>query len=364
LAISGPIVTVGTPGGIIANSVQSNIIQEDLAVSPNGLKYALGYITDTLFNPSVSIGTLINGGDLDNRSQYFGIVKTAANAGSVGEIYTLGALANNLSGFTEGSSYYIDTNSLLTTVNTGYFAGKALSPSLFKVENNLGNISTSLTIQVDALTLTNSAIAQGQTQSVINGRLQGQLNARAPLASPTFTGTVTVPTPVAATAAATKGYVDGLIATPRYMYAALTTPYQLPNNTQAQDILNFGQIFANGITVSNSAFTLPAGIYQISASLCVYASVSPATTSILVMATIVNAANNVAISPNFSLSAATPPYTGWVQSIVPSATMIINFANTTTIKMRTTQILTSAGVPVISFGNPSNGGTVLTILQI
>lgn len=39
-------------------------------------------------------------------------------------------------------------------------------------------------------------------------------NAKAPLASPTFTGTVTVPTPAAAGAATTKGYVDGQWATP------------------------------------------------------------------------------------------------------------------------------------------------------
>lgn len=36
------------------------------------------------------------------------------------------------------------------------------------------------------------------------------LAAKAPLASPTFTGTVTVPTPSVETAAANKSYVDGL----------------------------------------------------------------------------------------------------------------------------------------------------------
>jgi hypothetical protein len=154
------------------------------------------------------------------------------------------------------------------------------------------------------------------------------------------------------------------ISAKRYMYAALNTPYQLPNNNQAQDIFNFAQVNANGITVSGSVFTVPAGTYQISASLCVYASVSPATTQILVMATIVNASTNVALSSNFTISAATPPYTTWVQSTMPSATMIITFASSTNIKMRTSQVLTSTGVPVISFGNPSNGGTVLSIVQI
>lgn len=42
----------------------------------------------------------------------------------------------------------------------------------------------------------------------VTSAIQTQLNLKAPLASPTFTGTVTVPTPSGATDAATKGYVD------------------------------------------------------------------------------------------------------------------------------------------------------------
>ena len=44
-----------------------------------------------------------------------------------------------------------------------------------------------------------------------NVEIVGTLATKAPLASPTFTGAVTVPTPTTANEAATKGYIDGLI---------------------------------------------------------------------------------------------------------------------------------------------------------
>lgn len=44
--------------------------------------------------------------------------------------------------------------------------------------------------------------------SGVTSAIQTQINAKAPIASPTFTGTVTVPTPVNSTDASTKGYVD------------------------------------------------------------------------------------------------------------------------------------------------------------
>lgn len=44
--------------------------------------------------------------------------------------------------------------------------------------------------------------------SGVTSAIQAQINAKAPIASPTFTGTVTVPTPSNATDASTKGYVD------------------------------------------------------------------------------------------------------------------------------------------------------------
>lgn len=55
----------------------------------------------------------------------------------------------------------------------------------------------------------NGSALTGLTQSQISG-LTTALAALAPLASPTFTGTVTVPTPTTSTEAANKGYVDSV----------------------------------------------------------------------------------------------------------------------------------------------------------
>ena len=336
LIVSGFTVVIGTPGGVIANSAQSNIIQEDLAISPNGLKYALGYTTDTTFNPSVSIGTFTNT-DSDRRSEYFGIVKTAANAGNVGEVYILGATATGLTGFVEGANYYIGTDSLLSTNYSPFFGGKALSSSSFKLTNQFapsvisGTVDSAIVSQVGALTLTNSAIAQGQTQSVINGRLQGQINS--------------------------------LATAKRYMYATLTAFYTLPTTAAAQDILNFGQQAANGITVSASVFTVPAGTYLITANICIANSLA-ATNATMLMVTIVDSTNNVAINSNFSIAASNPAYTNWSLSCSPCSSMIVTFATTRTIKMRSTLLQTAAGTPRVIIGDASNSGTAITIVQI
>lgn len=55
----------------------------------------------------------------------------------------------------------------------------------------------------------NGSALTGLTQSQVSG-LTSALALLAPLAGPTFTGTVTVPTPSSSGAAATKGYVDGV----------------------------------------------------------------------------------------------------------------------------------------------------------
>ena len=56
----------------------------------------------------------------------------------------------------------------------------------------------------------NGSALTGITQSQV-ANLTSDLALKAPLASPTFTGTVTVPTPTNATDAATKGYVDNAV---------------------------------------------------------------------------------------------------------------------------------------------------------
>lgn len=75
----------------------------------------------------------------------------------------------------------------------------------------------------------------------VTSAIQTQLNAKAPTASPTFTGTVTVPTPTNDTDAATKAYVD---ATAQGLSikdsCALATTAALPTNTYANGASGVG----------------------------------------------------------------------------------------------------------------------------
>lgn len=73
---------------------------------------------------------------------------------------------------------------------------------------------TSVNTQTGAVVLTKTDIGLGNVDNTsdankpVSTATQTALNAKAPLASPTFTGTVTVPTPTNNTDAATKAYVD------------------------------------------------------------------------------------------------------------------------------------------------------------
>jgi hypothetical protein len=55
-----------------------------------------------------------------------------------------------------------------------------------------------------------TAALQAATKQYADAAAAAAVNGYAPLASPTFTGTVTVPTPAASTAATTKSYVDAV----------------------------------------------------------------------------------------------------------------------------------------------------------
>jgi hypothetical protein len=145
----------------------------------------------------------------------------------------------------------------------------------------LPDISGTVITTGDSGTVTSAMIADGTivdgdinasaaiAQSKISG-LTTDLGLKAPLASPTFTGTVTVPTPVNSTDASTKAYVDSVtqgLHIHESVVAATTANVTLANALENGDTLD-GIVLATGnrILVKNQTTTSENGIYVVQAS--------------------------------------------------------------------------------------------------
>jgi len=104
----------------------------------------------------------------------------------------------------------------------------------------------------------------------VSNATQTALDLKAPIASPTFTGTVTVPTPVNSTDAATKAYVDALgegLHIHSSVVAATTANINLATDVENGDVLD-GVTLATGnrILVKNQSTASQNGIYVVAAS--------------------------------------------------------------------------------------------------
>lgn len=145
----------------------------------------------------------------------------------------------------------------------------------------LPDISGTVITTGDSGTVTSAMIADGTivdgdisasaaiAQSKISG-LTTDLGLKAPTASPTFTGTVTVPTPVNSTDASTKAYVDSVsqgLHIHESVVAATTANVTLANALENGDTLD-GIVLATGnrILVKNQTTTSENGIYVVQAS--------------------------------------------------------------------------------------------------
>ena len=109
-----------------------------------------------------------------------------------------------------------DTSILVTTTGTQTLTNKTItSPAgLVKGDVGLGNVDNT-----------------ADTAKPVSTAQQTALNLKANLASPTFTGTVTVPTPTNATDAATKAYADAIAAGINWHESVeLATATALPNS--------------------------------------------------------------------------------------------------------------------------------------
>ena len=122
-------------------------------------------------------------------------------------------LTGTAAGLTAGN---VTTNANLTGMVTsvGNATTVVTNANLTGGVTSVGNAATVITNANLTGVITSSGNATSVADSALSiaktSGLQTALDLKAPLASPTFTGTVTVPTPSNATDASTKGYVDAL----------------------------------------------------------------------------------------------------------------------------------------------------------
>jgi len=124
------------------------------------------------------------------------------------------------------------------------------------VDTQVSNLVDSAPDLLNTLNEISAAIGDDATFAT---SVQTQLNTKAPLASPTFTGTVTVPTPSGNTDAVKKGYADTALA----LKAPLASPtftgtVTVPtpsNNTDATTKAYVDTGLALGAPLSNPTFT-------------------------------------------------------------------------------------------------------------
>lgn len=164
-----------------------------------------------------------------------------------------------------GSAWINDAVNL-STDTVGSFVQSLVAGTGITLANNSGENSTP-TVAVDTTVIQARVADVSDTEiGYLNGvtsAIQTQLDAKAPLASPTFTGTVTVPTPVNNTDASTKSYVDSTAST-----TASNASTALSNHEA--DTTNIHGIADTSIlvtttgtqTLTNKTITSPAGLVK------------------------------------------------------------------------------------------------------
>ena len=154
----------------------------------------------------------------------------------------------------------------LSTDTIGSFVQSLVAGTGVTLSNNSGENATP-TVAVD------TSVIQARVANItdteigyldgVSSAIQTQLNAKAPTASPTFTGTVTVPTPVSNTDASTKVYVDSTASTTASNAATALTNHEA-DTTNIHGIADTSiLVTTTGTqTLTNKTITTPAGLVK------------------------------------------------------------------------------------------------------
>jgi len=154
----------------------------------------------------------------------------------------------------------------LSTDTIGSFVQSLVAGTGVTLSNNSGENATP-TVAVDTSVIQARVADVSDTEiGYLNGvtsAIQTQIDTKAPLASPTFTGTVTVPTPVSNTDASTKVYVDSTASTTASNAATALTNHEA-DTTNIHGIADTSiLVTTTGTqTLTNKTITTPAGLVK------------------------------------------------------------------------------------------------------
>ena len=214
----------------------------------------------TLPDNTVALGTKTTGDYVATITGGTGVSSTAATTG-------------------EGTTHTLSIGQAIATTDSPTFAGLTVNGASVVFEGATANdFETTLavtdptadrtitlpdetgTVQLRVTNVTDTEI--GYLDGVTSA-IQTQINDKAPIASPTFTGTVTVPTPISNTDASTKAYVDTTASTTATNAATALTNHEA-DTTNIHGIADTSiLVTTTGTqTLTNKTITSPSGLVK------------------------------------------------------------------------------------------------------